>query len=260
MFRANYPLTWCFHRNTSRWPLSPQPLPQQAEPVPPFKEYLDTPLITLPEPQIPTTPLGETISNRFSCRRFSHTPLTLADLSTLLRLAYGIQDQILVGNVELLERSVPSSGGLYPLELYLLIQRVEGLAPGQYHYAVLPHGLEQIGTGNMSSALIADVFMSQPYVGDAAVVVVLTTVLERVLWKYADRGYRYSLFEAGHVAQNLNLVASGLGLGSLNLGGFFDAHLAHVLNLDLEQEVPLYGVALGVPEPAGRSTLREPTA
>jgi SagB-type dehydrogenase family enzyme len=106
--------------------------------------------------------------------------------------------------------------------------------------------------------LLGDLFMGQPYIGDAAAVIVLTTVLERTLWKYSDRGYRYILLEAGHVAQNLNLVASGLGLGALNLGGFFDANLAALLGLDPEAEVPLYGIAVGTPGDEERNQRRQP--
>jgi SagB-type dehydrogenase family enzyme len=259
MFRAKYPIAWTFHRNTSRWPSNTQAVLEQTEPEAPFKEYFNAPLIPLPEPQPLSTPLGDTILNRFSCRRFEDAPLKLADLSTLLRLAYGIQDHLLVGDVEFLGRPVPSGGGLYALELYLLARRVEHVAPGIYHYAVLPHALEQMSAAELPQALVADLFMGQPYVADSAVVVILTTVLERSLWKYADRGYRYILFEAGHVAQNFNLIACGLGLGSLNLGGFFDAHLASLLGLDLEQEVPLYGIALGVPAQEYPNKLYEPT-
>ena len=70
--------------------------------------------------------------------------------------------------------------------------------------------------------LTAEMFLGQPYLSDAAAVVVLTAVVERSLWKYEDRGYRYLLLEAGHVAQNVNLCAHGTRARILNLGGFFD--------------------------------------
>lgn len=258
MFREKYPLAWTFHRNTSRWPFNMQPLREQTEPEAPFKEYLSAPLFPLPEPQPPTISLGEAITRRASCRRFSATPMPLPALSTLLKLAYGVQDQVFVGEQEFMERPVPSGGGLYPLELYLLVRHVDQIAPGIYHYAPQPHALEQISTTPVPPSLLGDLFMGQPYIGEAAVVLVLTTIVERSLWKYTDRGYRYILFEAGHVAQNVNLVAGGLGLGALNLGGFFDASLAALLGLDLEDEVPLYGMALGVPTTDERNMLRQP--
>jgi SagB-type dehydrogenase family enzyme len=87
-------------------------------------------------------------------------------------------------------------------------------------------------------------------------VVVITAVPGRSLWKYGDRGYRYLLLEAGHAAQNLNLAAVEAGLGCCNLGGFFDEELAGLLLVDTEEEMPLYAVAVGVPASSDRDEQR----
>ena len=100
-------------------------------------------------------------------------------------------------------------------------------------------------------------FLGQPYLSGASAVVVLAAVVERSLWKYEDRGYRYLLLEAGHVAQNLNLCATGLGLGCLNLGGFFDEDVAALLRLDDDHEVVLYGIAVGPPQSDSRVETRK---
>jgi SagB-type dehydrogenase family enzyme len=81
----------------------------------------------------------------------------------------------------------------------------------------------------------------------ANVVAIFSAVFERTLKKYGPRGYRYILFEAGHAAQNLCLVAAELGLGSLPLGGFLDSRLNAFLGLDGLAEAALYGVAVGYP-------------
>ena len=260
MFRVKYPLAWTFHRNTSRRPFNVPSPAEQMEQEAPFKEYLDAPIIPLPAPEWPTTTLKDAIAARLSCRSFTDRPLKPQELATLLKSAYGLQDRLLIGDVEFLSRPVPSGGGLYALELYLLVQHIADIEPGIYHYAALHHALEQITAVDLPPHLISSLFMGQPYVAQAGVIVVLTAILDRSLWKYGDRGYRYILFEAGHVAQNLNLVASALGLGSLNLGGFFDSDMANLLGLDLEHEVPLYGVALGEPSSTDRKVLRQPVA
>jgi SagB-type dehydrogenase family enzyme len=259
MFRDRYPLAWMFHRNTSRWPFNMQAIPDAPSQEAPHKEYFNALTFPLPEPRFPTIPLNEAISARLSCRRFTGTPLKYLELATLLKASYGIHDRIFLADVEFLERLVPSGGGLYPLELYLLVQNVESIEPGIYHYAVLHHTLEQIRNMQFPSHFTSDLFMGQPYVAKAAAIIVLAAVIERSLWKYGDRGYRYILFEAGHVAQNLNVVASAMGLGSLNLGGFFDSDMAILLGLDIEKEPPLYGVALGVPSSDDRTELRQAT-
>ena len=64
--------------------------------------------------------------------------------------------------------------------------------------------------------------MLQPEIGmTATILIFITALFERSTFKYQDRGYRYTLLEAGHVAQNLNLVANALGYGAVNIGGFF---------------------------------------
>ena len=109
---------------------------------------------------------------------------------------------------------------------------MDELVGGAYHYVPLTHTLEVVRPDPLPSLLTAEMFLGQPYLSAAAAVIVLTAVVERSLWKYEDRGYRYLLLEAGHVAQNVNLTATALGLGCLNLGGFFDEDVAALLRLD----------------------------
>lgn len=92
---------------------------------------------------------------------------------------------------------MPSGGGLYPLELYLLARRAEGVEPGVYHYAAVAHGLEQLREVLVPRPLSDYLFMGQHYATDAAAVVVIAAEVEHTLVKYGDRGYRYVLFEAG---------------------------------------------------------------
>jgi SagB-type dehydrogenase family enzyme len=258
MFRQNYPVAWTFHRNTCRWPFNVQAMPDTPGFEPHYKEYYRAPLFPLPDVALPETSLKDAIESRLSCRKFASDPLTSVQLATVLKAAYGVQGRLYLGDSEFLERTVPSGGGLYPLELYLLVQHVADLEPGIYHYSVLQHALEQIEVLQLPRPLVSRLFMGQPYAAAASVIIVFTAVIERSLWKYRNRGYRYILMEAGHAAQNVNLVASALELGSLNLGGFFDSELADLLSLDIDAEVPLYGIAVGAPATEDRMRLRQP--
>jgi SagB-type dehydrogenase family enzyme len=225
--------------------------------VPPFKEDLSAETVALPAPTLPAGSLADAIAGRTSCRRFLAEPIALAQLGDLLHAGYGVLGTIDLWG-EFCERPVPSGGGLYPLELYVLSQRVDELAGGAYHYVPLTHALEVVRPDPLPSLLTAEMFLGQPYLSAAAAVLVLTAVVERSLWKYEDRGYRYLLLEAGHAAQNVNLSATALGLGSLNLGGFFDEDVAALLRLD-DDEVPLYAVAVGPPESTSRLETRKAT-
>ncbi len=253
--RERFPLTWTFHRNTSRWTFNTLEAGSEGVPTP-GKEHPDAPFVPLPQIDLPAVSLAQAINDRFSCRQYLPTPARLADLAVVVRGAYGIKRRGTTADLELLERPVPSGGGMYPLEVYLLVTHVLELAPGVYHYAPVADGLERLREVALPAPFMTYLFMGQHFVAEAAFVVVFTAVLTRSMRKYGDRGYRYVLFEAGHAAQNVNLVAAAAGLGSCNLGGFFDNELGALLALDLEQEVPLYAVVAGVPGPADRSTLR----
>jgi SagB-type dehydrogenase family enzyme len=259
MFREKYPIAWTYHRNTSRWPHNVHPVPDAPSPEPHFKEYLGTSLIELPSAVFPALTLEDAFAARLSCRHYRDKVVQLDRLSPVLKAAYGVWQESLLWESEFLHRPAPSGGGLYPLEIYLLARRVEGLPPGVYHYAPLFHALELVRELPLPPRYLTELFMGQHYVGEASLVVVLTAVLARSLWKYGDRGYRYILMEAGHVAQNINLVCPGLGLGSVNLGGFFDTELSRLLGLESDDEVCLYGMAIGVPDGTDPAALRLPT-
>ena len=256
MFRDKFPLAWTFHHNTSRWPHNVHGLSSDVRQAAPFKEYPLAETVPLPAPILPPVSLADAITRRASCRQFTGEPLPLQQVSNLLFAAYGIHGEFPFGDQQFFERTVPSGGGLFPLELYLLLRFGSDVDPGVYHYNALHHFLERIHSFQMPGPLLSELFLGQPYLMNAAGILVITTVVERSLWKYEDRGYRYILFEAGHVAQNLNLAAAAQELGCLNLGGFFDTELAALLSIDIDQEVPLYCVALGEPRTKDRVAMR----
>jgi SagB-type dehydrogenase family enzyme len=177
--------------------------------------------------------------------------MPLETLSTLLWAANGLtrQAELPPDGVSCLNRSVPSAGGLYPLEVYPLVQRVEATPGGLYHYGVWGHTLEPVRTGatfeDFRSATLA-----YPFFEDANVVLFVAAVFARTQRKYGPRGYRYILLEAGHAAQNICLAATGKGLGSLCIGGYLDGKLNRMLGLDAAKEGVVYAVAAGFPAPA----------
>jgi len=257
MFRDDHPDAWSFHTQTSRTPFNMHGLNPPTYVVPPFKELPHAETLDLPEPSLPARSLAECISQRVSCRRFAADPLPLRSLSTLLASGYGVLGSAEMDG-EFLERAVPSGGALYPLELYVLAQQVEDLPGGVWHYVPLGHRLEQVHAYPLPKLLTSEMFLGQPYLIDCAAIIFITAIVERSMWKYEDRGYRYILLEAGHVAQNLNLCATAMDLGSLNLGGFFDRDVLSLLRADPDQEIALYGIAVGPAQDVDRMTRRRP--
>jgi SagB-type dehydrogenase family enzyme len=204
------------------------------------------------EPYSLPTPSESDISRltkkRWSCRAYEPKPLPLASLSALLWGSYGIirTDAVLLGGSLALMRPVPSAGGLFPLEIYVATQRVQDLPDGLHHYNVRNHALEPLSDGPVFKSLQPHLFMFQA-IEHANAIIFLAAVFNRTQKKYGPRGYRYILLEAGHVAQNLCLLAVEQGLGSLCMGGYADGELNRVLGLTPLQEGVVYSVAIGWP-------------
>ncbi|NJN23080.1 MAG: SagB/ThcOx family dehydrogenase [Leptolyngbya sp. RL_3_1] len=207
-----------------------------------YKTYPDALQIDLPAPNLAavTTPdLATTILQRRSHRNYNgSTALSLLQLSQVLHLAQGITDDSRDF------RTVPSSGALYPLEIYPIVHRVEGLEPGLYHHAIQQHQLELVKAGDLRQPLIK-AGLSQDFLGEAQVCFVVSGIFQRTRWKYHERTYRYVLMEAGHLGQNLYLAATALNLGVCGIGAFFDDPLNQLLDIDGETEAALYLVTIG---------------
>ena len=249
-WRRSEPAAWTFHRSTARWMfnaasgVSPHQLPGREHPAAPW--------IPLPSSAPIPTAVDAVIAGRVSCRAFAPTPIALDTLAAILSVGYGIENRSAAGDLVLFDRPVPSAGGLYPLEVSLLVRGVTDLPAGVYHYVPAADGLERLRSGALPHRFLTYLFMGQQWAADAALVVVLSAVPGRTLTKYRDRGYRYLLLEAGHVMQNINLACSALGLGSVNIGGFYDDELAGLIRVDPEQEFPVYASAIGRPSPSAQ--------
>jgi SagB-type dehydrogenase family enzyme len=207
-----------------------------------FKTYANAKIVELPEPNFQGPSFENVLQNRRSKRNYSTTPLTRLQLSQLLFAAQGNTGKYF----NILLRTSPSGGALYPFEIYPVVHNVEGLEPGIYHYDVRQHRLERLMAGDIRRDITAAGFQ-QEMLSEAAVVFILTAVFDRSRFKYGERGYRYVYMEGGHISQNIALQATSLGLGSVPVGAFLDEAVNNLLQLDGEQEAAIYLHPVGVP-------------
>jgi len=141
-------------------------------------------------------------------------------------------------------RTAPSAGALYPIETYLIANRVETLEKGAYHYSVANHALHTLRLGDLAEEA-ARAALDQRMCRDAAVVFVWTAVFQRSKWKYDQRAYRYIYLDAGHIAQNVALAAVALALGACQIGALYDEEVNRLVGVDGEQESAIYMTAVG---------------
>jgi SagB-type dehydrogenase family enzyme len=209
------------------------------------KQYRYAPRIALPAaPHRLRCDLAEALWQRRSVRAFSGQAISLAHLATLLHASYGITGYRDEQTQSFPRRTVPSGGGIYPLEVYALVLHVDGLAPGVYHYEVYSHTLEQLTPGDLHEALWHALLYEEFTEGPAAMLVV-SGLFGRPRFKYGERGYRLILKELGHVGQNVCLTATALGLGACPVDGFVEDRMNDLLGLDGVDETALYLLVLG---------------
>jgi SagB-type dehydrogenase family enzyme len=243
---------------------------------PQYKFYPYVPVHSLPSPTETLADkdkisLWECIARRRSVRSFGDRPITLAQLSQLLWASSGTTQSFITPHGQDFYRAAPSAGALYPIETYVIVNHVENLEPGLYHYRVTgldilerpivegSHALEQLRQGDLRGD-ISKAALEQPFCGKAGAVIIWTAVFGRCEWKYRDRAYRYIYLDAGHMAAHLSLAAVALGLGSCQVAAFYDDELNALLDIDGKEEGALYMTAVGNPArpfgAAGRVDLR----
>ncbi len=216
-----------------------------GQPVDLYKAYPNAPMVLLPPIPLDARldqglTTARTIVTRRSTRAYLGTPMSLDELSRLLFLTNGVTAG-LHGNAR---RAAPSSGALYPIEVYPVVHRVEGVEPGVYHYAYREHALEQVRAGDFR-AHVVEQGIAQEFLGECGVVLFLTNILQRMRPKYQDRSYRYGLLEAGHMGENAYLAATSMGLGACGIGAFMDDAINDLLGVDGVEEAAVYMVAAG---------------
>ncbi|WP_109106237.1 SagB/ThcOx family dehydrogenase [Azospirillum sp. TSO35-2] len=180
---------------------------------------------------------------RKSARSLARTLMRLDQVAAILRLGYGITRINDSSAYPRSFRTVPSGGALYPLELYLYAGDVEDLS-GLYHFNAKNNTLSLLRPGDQTAAL-RQCFVQSDLPDRASVLVFITAIFERTVFKYGARGYRFAMIEAGHVAQNINLCSVSMGLGCLNIGGFYDHDIDNYLGLDGIGHSTIYAVAIG---------------
>lgn len=208
-----------------------------------YKEYKNTKTTILPViDQIQTLSFDQTLRNRKSIRNYKQKPLTLRQTAYLLWSSTGIQ-RIQQGYEF---RNAPSAGALYPIETYLQANSVENLQTGLYHYNIKNHNLEQLSNQDQSKE-ITKACLGQGMPINAQLTLIWTAIFQRSKWKYKQRAYRYIYLDAGHIAQNLALCASSIGLGSCQIGAFYDDKINKILQIDGEKESTIYLTTVGHP-------------
>jgi SagB-type dehydrogenase family enzyme len=159
---------------------------------------------------LPTDALEDVVVRRGSTRRFDRrASIGFDQLSTLLDRS---------------TQSIPADflepAGALLNQLYLIVNAVDGLAPGAYAFHRESRKLERLREGDFRGAA-GYLGLEQALPADASAVVFYLTDLDAVLGRFGNRGYRAAQLEAGILGGRLYLAAYALGLGASGLT-FYD--------------------------------------
>ena len=195
------------------------------------------------------------LRERHSTRVFDdQRPITLAELSRFLESTTCVQSQgknsLDLGEdspaVEYASRPYPSGGGSWELELYLAVDKCEGLARGFYHYDAGGHALVPIGVGTHElDALLrgAEFAMGAPAVPQ--ILITIAARFGRTTWKYSSLAYALILKDVGVLLQTLYLMTTEMGLGGCAIGTANIELFAKMTGLEFHVEGPVGQFALG---------------
>ncbi|MEM6987182.1 MAG: SagB/ThcOx family dehydrogenase [Pseudomonadota bacterium] len=179
--------------------------------------------------------LDAALKQRESKRDYLDTSLSLDDLSHLLLAAQGKRDSS--G-----KRHAPSAQEQYPLTNTVVAAKVDGIPTGVYQYNNTGHTMVPLKTGQFVDALERTAIGEQPWIGRAAAVIVLSAYVRSMNAHFADqpplnaRGERNCYIEIGAVSQNVQLVATGLDIGMVLVGGFHNDRVKTLLELPENRE------------------------
>lgn len=215
-----------------------------------------------PRPAIKTPPQGEKIDlykpdinklmqedvsltmlqmTRMSVRKYNEKkPITIKQIAEFLyrtsRIMFtseievkNVDDNTQKTNMELAWRPYPTGGASYELEIYLTVDRADGLGAGMYYYSPKTHQLIKISEKSQhTEALIDSAYISCAKIVKPQILLHIAARFQRVSWKYNAISYATNLRNTGVLYQTfyLNAVAMNLapcGLGSGNLKAFANA-------------------------------------
>jgi SagB-type dehydrogenase family enzyme len=154
---------------------------------------------------------------------------------------------------ELARRPYPSGGQKYPAQLRLIALDVAGLEPGCYDADPLARALSRIGPAPSGPDLeAASIWFGAKAaklggvdIAELPALLGLSVRLPATRTGYGLRGLRLALVEAGHLAQNLALVAAASGLSLGMIGGFYDDLAHEVFGLDGVDDHLMYLLPVG---------------
>jgi SagB-type dehydrogenase family enzyme len=217
-----------------------------------LRKFSDAPSQTLPT-------VARLLRERHSTRSFDdERPITLAELSRFLDSSARVLSRSKKGAgfddggpvVEYATRPYPSAGSSCELELYLAVDKCEGLPRGFYHYDAGGHALVPIAARPPElDALFAGAAFAMAAPAAPQVLITIAARFGRVSWKYSSIAYALILKDVGVLIQTLYMMATEMGLGGCAVGITNIDLFAKMTGIEIQVEGPVGQFAIGRAKP-----------
>jgi SagB-type dehydrogenase family enzyme len=182
----------------------------------------------------PRDTIEQVIQRRGSTRKFAREPVSFAALSTALdRATRGVRTDFLE----------PRGRSLN--DIYLIVNQVDGLAPGSYFFHREKKQLELLKEGDFRNQA-GYLGLEQDLPADASVDVFFLADLPKILADYGNRGYRAAQLEAGMLGGNLYLGGYAQKIGASGLT-FYDDDVVNFFAPHAKGKSAIFLVSLGHP-------------
>ena len=164
-------------------------------------------------------PFTQVVETRRSRRQRGATPIDLQQLGGFLYRSSRLRRVVDQETHQVSDRVYPGGGACYELEIYLAVDRCDGLESGFYHYGPDTHRLFRLGPETVETRALLVSAVRTARSDPPEVLMVLAARFRRVTWKYRSMAYAGILKDVGVLYQNMYLVATAMGLSGCALGG-----------------------------------------
>ena len=165
-------------------------------------------------------PLLDVMESRRSRRAMGSQAVSVGQVAELLYRVGRTREVRESKPQDLLYRPYPSGGAIHELEFYIAVSRCDGLPAGFYHYRGAEHSLIRLPDADEAAEdMLSDCGKAWGQPGHPPhCLVVLSSRLPRLAWKYEAVAYKLSLLNAGVVLQSLYLVCTDMALNGSAVG------------------------------------------
>jgi SagB-type dehydrogenase family enzyme len=205
---------------------------------------------TAPSDEI--SPLARLLHQRHSTRNFDDTrAISIDELSRFLENTARVLSKWTTSieggpSVTYTVRPYPCAGAGYELELYLAVDKCNGVARGFYHYDAGGHALVPIGARTPDlEALLAGARFAMDAPASPQILITIAARFGRISWKYSSLAYALILKDVGVLTQSFYLMATDMGLGGCAIGTANIDLFAKMTGIEFHIEGPVGQFALG---------------